>query len=323
MLRRSLICALALLALLVGTRASAQDAGQYALIVSGASAGEPYAGRYERWRDALAATLRDRFHYPPDHVIVLGETAAEGVGPATRIGVQEALGELRTRVGKNDQLLVVLIGHGTAADGDHAKFNLVGPDLSADEWASLLAPIAGHLIFVDTTAGSAPFLHTLARPGRIVLTANDTAAQQFETVFPEYLVQAFQDPAADANKDGRVSVWEAFVFASDGVRTHFEAAAQLPSERPVLDDNGDGIGREAAGEGRDGDLARATFLAPETQPATTDPAVAALIQQRAALQAALDRLRALRDRLPPDQYEAELQRLLVDIARLSQQIRAR
>ena len=34
-------------------------------------------------------------------------------------------------------MLLVLLGHGTF-DGDVAKFNLVGPDLTAKDWTELL-----------------------------------------------------------------------------------------------------------------------------------------------------------------------------------------
>ena len=107
---------------------------------------------------------------------------------------------------KDDQLLVLLIGHGTSLDGDEAKFNLVGPDLSATEWADLLKPIAGRVVFVNTTGASFPFLRKLAGRNRVVLTATDAAAQQFETVFPEFFVKAFDDPAADLDKNNRVSI---------------------------------------------------------------------------------------------------------------------
>ena len=50
---------------------------------------------------------------------------------ATRENVQRAFADLRKRLTKDDQLLVLLIGHGTSLDGEDAKFNLVGPDLSA------------------------------------------------------------------------------------------------------------------------------------------------------------------------------------------------
>ncbi len=305
----------------VSAQAQAPASRQFALIVTGASAGPPYAARYDCWRASLAAVLRERFGYPADRVVLLGETPAPGVGPATREGVRAAFADLAGRLTRDDQLLIVLIGHGTAADADEAKFNLVGPDLSAEEWAALVERIPARVIFVDTTAGSAPFLHRLAGRGRIVVTADDTAAQRFETVFPEYFVQALQDASADTDKDGRVSMWEAFAFASEGVRMHYEAAAQLPTERPMLDDNGDGIGRDAGGEGRDGDLARAVYLAPEPRPTSADPELDKLLAERAARQADLDNLRASRDALAPDRYDEELEKLLVEIARLSQQIR--
>ena len=158
---------------------------------------------------------------------------------------------------------MLLIGHGTSLDGDEAKFNLVGPDLSATEWADLLKPLPGRLVFVNTTGASFPFLRRVAGRGRVVLTATDSAAQQFETVFPEFFIKAFDDAAADLDKNGRVSIWEAFTYASDGVRQWFEQKGQLPTERPLLDDTGAGIGREAQNPGTDGAVARITYLEPD------------------------------------------------------------
>src|SRR5207248_11662678 len=182
---------------------------------------------------------------------------------ATREQVRRALTDMRARMTKDDQLLVLLIGHGTSLDGDEAKFNLVGPDMSASEWADLLKPIPGRIVFVNTTAASFPFLRRLAGRGRIVLTATDSAAQQFETVFAEYFVKAFDDPAANFDKNGRVSIWEAFTYASAAVRQSFEQKGQLPTERPLLDDTGAGVGREAQNPGTDGAVARVTYLEPD------------------------------------------------------------
>ena len=50
--------------------------------------------------------------------------------------VRKAFAEVRKQVGRDDLLVVVLLGHGTY-DGDVAKFNLVGPDLTAADWATL------------------------------------------------------------------------------------------------------------------------------------------------------------------------------------------
>ena len=72
-----------------------------------------------------------------------------------------------------------------------------------------------------------------------MITATDSAAQQFETVFPSSF-KAFDDLSADGDKNGRVSIWEAFDYASSAVHRWFEQHGQLPTERSLLDDNGDG-----------------------------------------------------------------------------------
>ena len=97
---------------------------------------------------------------------------------------------------------------------------------------------------VNTTESSFPFIEELSRKERVVITATDSTAQRYATVFPEYLVRALADPATDADKDGRISLWEAFSYASAGVRTYYERRGQLSTERPLLDDDGDRIGRE-------------------------------------------------------------------------------
>lgn len=297
---------------------------RYAVIVTGASGGEAYERKYAQWRADFAAMLHDTFQYPEDRVFVLGETEQPGVEKATKDNVQRILGALRKRLTKDDQLLVLLIGHGTTLDGEEAKFNLVGPDLSATEWSELLKPIPGRLVFVNTSSASFPFLRKLAGRGRVVLTSTDSSAQQFETVFPQFFVEAFAESAADVDKNGRVSIWEAFNYASAGVKQYFDQKGQLPTERPLIDDTGAGIGREALTPGTDGAVARITYLDPDaviTLP--SDTALAGLVKRQAELQAAFDELKARKESTPADQYEAELERLLVDLARVSIQIRAK
>jgi hypothetical protein len=315
-------CATLFVLLAVVPSASAGE--RYALVVTGASGAETYAQKYAKWRAGFVATLRDKFGYKADAVIVLAEDESDGVLKATRENVQRTLGDLRKRLGKDDQLLVVLIGHGTTVDGEEAKFNLVGPDLSATEWSDLLKPIPGRLVFVNTTSASFPFLRKLAGRGRVVLTATDSSAQQFETVFPEFFVGAFGDAAADVDKNGRVSIWEAFNYASAGVKSFYDQKGQLPTERPLLDDTGAGIGREAEAPGNDGAVARITYLQPEAALALpADTALATLMQREADLRAELEALKARKESTPADQYDDELEKILVELARVSIQIRAK
>ena len=311
-------------AFLLVAASSARAGDRYALVVTGASGGNAYAQKYAKWRVSFVDTLRGRFHYDPRRLIVLAETGSEGVQTATRENVRSALADLRKRMTKDDQLLVLLIGHGTSLDGDEAKFNLVGPDLSASEWSDLLRPLPGRLVFVNTTSASFPFLRKLAGKGHVVLTATDAAAQQFETVFPEFFIKAFDDAAADLDRNNRVSMWEAFTYASAGVRQWFEMKGQLPTERPLLDDTGAGIGREAQNPGTDGAIARVTYLEPDAVLALpADSAVAGLMRRRAELETLLEELKARKESTRPDQYDADLEKLLVEIARISAQIRAK
>lgn len=319
-LRAGLIC----LGVLLGAAASPALADQrYALIVSGASGGPRYAENYDKWRSALVAALRGRLQVRDENLLVLAETPGPGVGRASQAGVRRAVATLRERMTKEAVLLVVLIGHGTF-DGVDAKFNLVGPDLEAGEWAELLAGLPGRLVLVNTTSASLPFLEQLAGAGRVVISATDSAAQRFETVFPEFFARAFDEASSDLDKNGRVSIWEAFTVASAGVRQWYEQRGQLATERPVLDDTGDGVGKEAGQPGPDGALARRTYLdAPLLPTAANDPALAALLARRAELEDQVEMLKARKDSMPLEEYEREMEQLLIELAKVSRQIRSR
>lgn len=296
----------------------------YALVVTGAAGGDDFAKKYDALRTSFTATLREKLGYPADHIVVLADSEGDAVVKSTRENVERALADFRRRIGRDDVLLLLLIGHGTS-DGEDGKFNLVGPDLTAKEWADLIRPIEGRVIFIDTSSASFPFLHHLAGKNRIVMTATDSSAQQFETVFPEFFVKAFNDPAADLDKNGRVSVWEAFSYAAAGVRQWFEQRGTLPTERPLLDDNGDGIGRESQTPGPDGAVARVTYLEREAAPAAAtaidDAALEGLSKRRDELVGAIDALKAKKSAMPVDQYQEELERILVELARVSHQLR--
>jgi hypothetical protein len=140
---------------------------------------------------------------------------------------------------------VVLIGHGTF-DGIDAKFNLVGPDLTARDWKSLFTGVAGQLVVVNTTEASFPFVEELSLNAVAWTLPPPTPPRSGSRLcFPEYFVKAFADPSVDFDKNGRVSVWEAFAAASAAVKRHYEERGQLTTERPLLDDDGDRVGREA------------------------------------------------------------------------------
>ena len=310
--------------LLLAASSIAHAGERFALIVTGASGGPQYAEKYDQWRSEFVQLLQGPLGYPEDHVLVLAEEEFAGAKKATRENVRAAAAELRKRASKDDVVLVVLVGHGSGADAGEAKFNLVGPDLSAHEWAELMAPVPGRLVFINAASGSFPFIQELSAKNHVVVTANDSAAQSFETVMPQFILAAFKDDSADLDKNGRTSIWEAFAFVSARVREWFDQRAQLATEHPVLDDDGDGVGRQIDDQGADGLLARVTYPradAPITE--TGDAERTAMLRRRAELNTSLEELRARKGTMLPEDYDAALEKLLLELARIDRALKSK
>lgn len=310
----------------VGVRAQPADGPvTRVLVVSGAPGSDEYAERQRAWREAFLAHLTGRLGVPAARVAVLAEQDGTGHPVATADNVRVQIDRLVEAQRETDTLLVLLLGHGTF-DGVAAKFNLVGPDLDAEAWRTLLRAVEGRVVFVQTASASFPYLKTLAAPGRIVITATASPGQKYDTMFAEYFVAAFAPDTAEADldKDNRISIWEAFAYASTQTARYYETRGQLPVEKALLDDTGGGEGRDLLTQGQDGLLASRTFLDPDPLiTGTTDPSVTLLIGRRNTLEADLDELRRKKSFMPADDYARELERLVVDIARTSRAIRQR
>ena len=270
----------------------------------------------------MATFLTAGLSVPDANLVVLDEEN-QGSSTSTAVNVRRVLGDLRRRLTVGDTLLLILLGHGTY-DGIDAKFNLVGPDLSAAEWKDALEGLAGRVVVVNTTESSFPFLEHLSSRGRVVITATDSASQRFATVFPEYFIRSLVDRSSDFDKNGRVSILEAFNAASAGVKQHYEQRGQLSTERPLIDDDGDGAGREAGAPGADGTIAGTVYLDPEPGARSSgDAEVAALERQRLVLEAQLEALKERKGSMTEAEYQAELERILIDLAKIAQAIRQR
>jgi hypothetical protein len=296
-------------------------AERYAVIISGASGDPKFAATYDKWRAELAAIFRDKLKIDRQRLFVLGETASADVLPATRQQVKTTMERIAKASTAVDTVVVVLIGHGSS-DAAQAKFNLVGPDLDADEWGALVAGLPARVVLVNTTSASFPFLEKLSGKNRIIVTATDSAAQRYETVFPDFFVKAFNDPDADVDKNDRLSIWEVFSFASAGVKQYYEQKGQLATERALIDDNGDKVGKLAEAQGPDGTLARSTYLDAELAvPANADAELTALYRRRDETLGRIEGLKTKKEAMPVEVYEAELEKLLLELATVSRQIK--
>lgn len=304
------------------TPAGAAAETRWAVIVSGASGGPKYAEQMQQWRTALQAALVSRYGFEESRVHVFVDESVKSGTTGSAANVKTALGEIRTAAGKEDLVVVVLLGHGTS-DGEVAKFNLVGPDMTAAQWNALLDGIPARLVLVNTTESSFPFLDALKGKGRVVVTATNSPAQKYATVFPEYFVKAMSEASSDLDKNGRTSIFEVFEATSVAVRQHYEQRGQLTTERALLDDNGDGEGVEEGAEGTDGGFARLWYLDPDPAETTSDPELAKLLKERRTLETDAEALKQRKGELPEAEWQAAYEKLMVDLARVSQEIRKR
>ena len=143
-----------------------------------------------------------------------------------------------------DELWLVFLGHGTY-DGKDAKFNLRGPDVTAAELADWLKPFHRPIAVIIGSSSSGPFLKLLSAPGRVIVTSTRSGFEQNYSRFGRFLSEAIANPQADLDKDGQVSLLEAFLYASRQVAEFYTVEGRLATEHALLDDNGDGLGTPA------------------------------------------------------------------------------
>ena len=166
-------------------------------------AGDPEHGElFQRW----AATLVDasaKMGVTTDHLVYLAEKpegdAERATGKSTKEEVAKAF-DMLAQAAPDDVVFVFLIGHGTF-DGRVAKFNLPGPDMTPEDFAPLLRKLKSkHVVFVNTSSASGPFVETLAAPGRTIVAATRNGAERFATLFGGYFVDALAGTEAEPTR---------------------------------------------------------------------------------------------------------------------------
>jgi hypothetical protein len=306
-------------------------AQSYLVVVTGLS-GEPhYAHAFHEWATTLIDAAEARWGVPESNVVYLAEKVETDpkriAARSTRENVESTLMDVAARAAPDDQIFVVLIGHG-ATRGGESRFNLPGPDMTpADFDAALDGFTTQKIVFVNAASASGEFIAPLSAQNRAIITATRSGNESNQTVFAAYFTQAFAGDGADVDKDERVSALEAFNYARREVARVYEADGRLLTEHALLDDNGDG---EGSGEldplAADGRLARTLFLSGGTGAVASgavpsDPRLAVLYQERRQLEERVAALRTRKDEMDPEDYERELEELLVELALKTREIR--
>jgi hypothetical protein len=223
------------------------------------------------------------------------------------------------------ELWLVLIGHGTYT-GNTAKFNLVGPDVSANDINDWLKPIKVRTAIINCSSSSAPFLTILGAPDRVVITATRSGTEQNYARFGKYLAESLCDMTADVDHDREISLLEVFLAATSRTERFYREEARLATEHALIDDNGDRVGtggdfyrgvrpaKEAeAGKKIDGRVAAQAILfsAPNAIRLTAEQQ-----SERQRIEGEMDALRSRKGQLSEQAYLDQIEPLLVELSRI-------
>ena len=278
------------------------------LVITGVPGDEEHAKQFAKWAEAFIDAAKKKDSVPDANITYLSDRRA------ARESVEKAVADIAARAKPNDGVVVLLIGHGSF-NGSTAAFNLPGPDLNADEWAKLLGKLSAQRVaFINTASSSGAFLQPMTAPGRVVVTATKTGGERNETQFPEFFVAAFNDPTADRDRNGHVSIAEAFEYAKTKVTQAFQQKGLLLTEHATMDDSGEGhlASTMFLGIGRaEGALAVDT----------SDPAMKQLVDEKDAIDRQIAALKLRKPGMDEAQYDAQMEKLLTDLALKTKAIR--
>ena len=179
---------------------------------------------------------------------------------------------------------------------------------------------------INCASASGPFINRLSGPNRVVVAATKSGFEMNFTRFGQYLAETIADPRADLDKDGQVSLLEAYLTPSSRVEEYYRAHSQLASEHALLDDNGDKLGTPASwfkgvratqrakdGAALDGIRAHQLHLIPSDRERGMP---VEMRQRRDELESSIAALRDQKEKLKDDEYYARLEKLMVELARL-------
>jgi hypothetical protein len=284
------------------------------IVVLGAPGEVSYAEEFRQAAQRIRESLKD-----VDFELIDG-TSDVGGSTTDR---EQLLVSLKGTQKDSRVLWIILIGHGTF-DGKLAKFNMRGPDLTPTDLNDALQENLGPQVIVNASSCSVPFINQLSRENRVIVTATKSGSEVNYSRFGRFFAESIGDPKSDLDHDNAVSILEAFLSASSRVRNYYQEESRLATEQALLDDNGDKRGtpasffrgmrvQEKAKDGAtvDGSLARklALYQNEGILRLTEDQ-----VMERDRIETELESLRLRKSELSEEEYYAQLEKLMLELA---------
>ncbi|HEY2381305.1 MAG TPA: hypothetical protein VGK48_09010 [Terriglobia bacterium] len=312
-MRHRVLSVCALLLLLLIALPAAAFAESSALILQGVAGSPEHEAKFAKWTVGTQKALIDKFGFSQNRVIVLVDKQT------AQAEIQKAFVTLKQQLKPGDSFFLFMIGHGSAEDGVY-KFNIFGPDYTADDYNKLLATLnVGRTVIVAATPSSGAALEKFAGKNRVVVTATRSGQEENDIVFYDYFLEALQGTAADEDKDQKVSVWEAFKYAVNGTDRFYKDEGRLSTEHPQIDDNG--TEKTDAKAKEPPMLARSTSFVVDRPLVSSDPKMQALLNERKEIEQKIDQLRIDKNSVPAADFDKQMEDLLVQLALKNQDIK--
>jgi len=285
-----------------------------ALILRGVAGDEEHEKKFDQWTAGTSKALIDKFGFSADHVVVLSDKKT------VKVEIDKAFATLKQQLKPGDTFFLFFIGHGSGDNGEY-KFNISGPDYTADDYNKLLATLnVGRTIIIAATPSSGAALDKFAAKNRIVVTATRSGQEGNDIVFYDYFLKALQENVADEDKNQKVSVWEAFKYAVTETERFYKEEGRLSTEHALLSDNGEKTEKIDAKK-EPPLMARSTSFVIDRPIVSSDPKLQVLLNQRKDIEQKIDTLRINKSSIPTADYDKQLDDLLLQLALKNQEIR--
>jgi hypothetical protein len=215
----------------------------YVLIVSGIIKNSKERPAKDRALKGLRSFLLDNAKVGSDHLSILTDresSVRKDLIVSTAENLKKQMDRFSAEVNAGDRFIFYYMGQANIVS-DTLRLNLPGPDITHIQLAEWINRIdASSMLIVLDCPGAGLAIEAVKGQNRIIIGAC-TVDQHYSTQFSEYFVPALTDEKSDINEDGRISLLEAFTFASRNVDDFYRRQALLTTETPVLEDNADGI----------------------------------------------------------------------------------
>lgn len=167
-------------------------------------------------------------------------SVSKGSNISNAENLKETIKTLAAAIQPADRFIFYYVGQANIVAGK-LRLNLPGEDITHEQLAEWINQIrASSMLLVLDCPGAGLAVKAMTGQGRIIIGAC-TAEQHYSTRFSEYFVPSLVDSKSDTDSDGKVSLLEAFTFASKQLDDWYFRQLLLKTETPVLEDNADGL----------------------------------------------------------------------------------